>query len=109
MIVLQVVPRAGVDAYKLLRHKVTHEAKTWSWTNRRKTRLRHHRVKAGHIDVSSADGVLVAQIRPADPAELFFLAEKFIGRLIAWFEEDLQAINLQFRAPGAARPRKRGR
>ena len=28
MLTIQVVPRAGKDAYKLLRDKVTHEAKT---------------------------------------------------------------------------------
>lgn len=41
MIMIQVVPRAGENAYKLLRHKVIHEATTWAWGNKKKTRLRH--------------------------------------------------------------------
>ncbi len=95
MIVMQVVPRAGHDAYKLLRDKVTHEARTWSWSNKAKTRLRHTQSPSGYIEVGSADGVLVGQIRPGQ-GDAYFLAEKFIGRLVAWFEGDLAAVNLQF-------------
>ncbi|TAK84791.1 MAG: hypothetical protein EPO20_13190 [Betaproteobacteria bacterium] len=96
MIVLQIVPRAGTDAYKLLRDKVTHEARTWSWRNKAKTRLQHVQKRAGYIEVGSAEGVVVAQIVPAKESDQFFLAEKFIGRLIAWFADDLATINLQF-------------
>jgi len=96
MILIQVVPGRGVDAYKLLRDKVTHEAATWYWVNKAKSRLRHNRVKRGYIEVSSAEGVLVAQIYPKAPEDLFYLSEKFIGRLIAWFERRLVAINVQF-------------
>ena len=46
--------------------------------------------------MASAEGVLIAQIYPKDPKDLFYLSEKFIGRLIAWFEEELVAINIQF-------------
>jgi hypothetical protein len=95
MIVLQIVPKAGSDAYKLLRDKVTHEAKTWSWANKAKTRLRHVNT-SGYIEVGSVDGVLVAHIMPKKPQDLFFLVEKFIGRTVAWFENELTAINLQF-------------
>jgi len=97
MLTLQVVPRAGIDAYRLLRDKVTHEARTWSWKNKAKTRLAHKQNKRGYIEVGSADGVLVAEIRPADKDDTFFFAEKFIGRLVAWFEPSLAAINIQFR------------
>jgi hypothetical protein len=96
MIAIQVVPRQGVDAYKLLRHKVTHEAATWYWVNKAKSRLRHNQVKKGYIEVASAEGVLVAHIYPKESKDLFYLSEKFIGRLIGWFENSLVAINIQF-------------
>ena len=96
MITFQVVPQAGIDAYKLLRDKVTHEAQTWFWGNKAKTRLKHSSVKNGYIEVSSADGVLIAQIRPKEEADSYKLAEKFIGRSVAWFENDIHAINMQF-------------
>jgi hypothetical protein len=93
MIVLQVVPRGGRDAYKLLRDKVTHEAQTWSWKNKAKTRLSHSSPSAsGYIEVSSADGVVIAQVRPTNGADPYFLTEKFIGRLVAWFKDELLAI-----------------
>jgi hypothetical protein len=95
MIQIQVVPRAGVDAYQLLRSKVLHEAATWYWGNKRKTRLRHLQ-SAGHIDVANAGGVLVARVSPKEPRDIFYLAEKFMGRMVAWFEQDLAAIHLQF-------------
>jgi hypothetical protein len=64
MISIQVVPSQGVDAYKLLRDKVTHEAATWYWANKAKSRLRHNNVKKGYIEVASAEGILVAQSIP---------------------------------------------
>ncbi len=96
MLIVQVVPRAGQDAYKLLRDKVTYEAKTWSWSNKAKTRLSHTAIDKGYIEIGSADGIVVAQIRPHTNSDLFFLAEKFIGRLTAWFSDELVAINIQF-------------
>jgi hypothetical protein len=96
MIAIQVVPGQGVDAYRLLRDKVTHGAATWYWVNKNKSRLRHSQVKKGYIEVASAEGILVAQIYPKGPKDLFYLSEKFIGRLIAWFEDELVAINIQF-------------
>ena len=96
MISIQVVPLQGVNAYKLLRDKVTYEANTWYWVNKAKSRIRHNQVKKGYIKVSSADGVLIAQICPKMPKDLFYLSEKFIGRLIGWFDDQLFAINIQF-------------
>jgi hypothetical protein len=96
MISIQVVPRSGVDAYKLLRDKVTHEATTWYWVNKAKSRLRHTQVKKGYIEVPNAEGVLIVQIYPKEPKDLFYLSEKFIGRLIGWFDDELVAINIQF-------------
>ena len=55
MISIQVVPARGVDAYKLLRDKVTHGAATWYWVNKTKTRLRHNQVKKGYIQVANAE------------------------------------------------------
>ncbi len=95
MIRIQVVPRAGSDAYRLLRSKVLHDAATWYWSNKKKTRLRHVQ-SGGHIDVASAGGVVVATVVPKERRDLFYLAEKFMGRMIAWFEDELAAINVQF-------------
>jgi len=106
MILLQVVPKAGIDAYKLLRDKVTHDAQTWYWANKAKTRLRHNSVAHGYIEVASADCVLVAQICPGEPSDAFKLAEKFIGRSVAWFEDALVSINIQF-VPDETKAKKR--
>jgi hypothetical protein len=109
MIQIQVAPREGVDAYQLLRSKVIHEAATWYWANKAKTRLKHLQ-SDGHIDVRSAGGVVVARVAPKERRDLFYLAEKFMGRLVAWFEADLAAINVQFvGVPVEPAPRRRGR
>jgi hypothetical protein len=95
MLVLQAVPVRDANAYKLLRARIR-EASTWNWANRKRTRLRHvQRPRGGDIRISDAGGVLVAHIHPKTPSDLFYLAEKFTGRLIAWFERDLVAINIQ--------------
>ena len=67
------------------------------------------RPKGGHIRIAGADGVLVAHVLPKTPADQFYLAEKLMGRLIAWFESDLASINIQFlpEAPGPRRKRRR--
>lgn len=96
MITIQIVPKRRVDAYKLLRDKVTHEAKTWYWGNKAKTRLRHVNLAGGYIEVGSADNILVVELHPRDDGDLFFLAEKFVGRLTAWFADQIVAINMQF-------------
>jgi hypothetical protein len=97
MVALQVVPRPGVDAYRLLRKKVTREARTWWWRNRRKTRLSHKQCAKGYFQVGGCEGILLARIHPGDPKGAFLFVEKFIGRLVAWFEEDLVGINVQLR------------
>jgi hypothetical protein len=108
MVVLQVVPAQGRDAFRLLRARIR-EASTWVWSNKAKTRLRHvQRPKGGHITISNADGVLVARVEPKTAGDLFYLAEKFTGRLVAWFEADLVAINIQFIAD-PPRPKRRRR
>lgn len=96
MITMQAIPRTGVDAYKLLRDKVTHEAKTWSWGNKKKTRLKHARTKTGYIEIKKAGTIIVAEVKPASESDTFFFVEKFIGRLTAWFSNDLVSINMQF-------------
>jgi len=95
MISIQIVPKNELDIYKLLRDKVTHEAKTWNWKNKAKTRLQHNQSE-GYIEVSSADGILIAKVCPKKKSDLFYNAEKFIGRVISWFENDIIAINIQF-------------
>jgi hypothetical protein len=108
MLVVQVVPHGQVDAFKLLRTRLR-GATTWSWANKRKTRLKHAaRPRGGFIEVGGADGVLVARMRPKTPADLFYLAEKFTGRLVAWFGDDLLAINMQF-VPEPPPKRRRAR
>ena len=98
MIKLQVIPQTGQDVYKLLRDKVANEAKTWEWTNNAKTRLRRpNDSKAGYIDVSNANGVLVAEIFPGT-RDAWFFAERIIGRLAAWFPNEIVAINLQIQS-----------
>jgi hypothetical protein len=50
----------------------------------------------------------VAHIHPKTPNDLFYLTEKFTGRLVAWFEGQLLAINLQF-VPEPPAPKRRRR
>jgi hypothetical protein len=96
MLVLQAVPSHDVDLYKLLRARIR-EASTWIWGNKARTRLKHVQAPhGGYIRIEGAAGVLVAHVHPKAPRDLFYLAEKFTGRLIAWFENDLLAINIQF-------------
>ena len=109
MLVLQVVPAPGRDAYRLLRARIR-EAPTWNWSNKARTRIKHvQRPKGGHIDIANADGVLVAHVHPKTPSDLFYLAEKFTGRLVAWFESDLTAINIQIVAEPVKPKRRRRR
>ena len=106
MLVLQAVPGAGQDLYKLLRNRIR-TANTWTWGNKARTRLKHvQRLKGGFIEIVGARGVLVAYVRSTggDP---FYLAEKFIGRLVAWFADDIASINLQF-LPDTTGKTKRG-
>lgn len=108
MLVLQAVPVGNLNAFKLLRARIR-EASTWSWSNKARTRLKHvARPKGGHIEVSSAGGVLVAHIKPKDKTDQFYLTEKFIGRLIGWFEGDLLSVNIQF-VPDPPAPKRRRR
>jgi hypothetical protein len=109
MLVLQAVPAPGRDAFRLLRARIR-EAPTWEWGNKAKTRLKHvQRPKGGHIAIANASGVLVAHVHPKTASDLFYLAEKFTGRLVAWFEQDLLAINIQFipEPPKPMRQRRR--
>ena len=109
MLVLQAVPVHGLNAYRLLRARIR-QASTWVWANKARTRLRHiQRPKGGHIRIADANGVLVAQVHPKTEGDLFYLAEKFTGRLIAWFEDDLVAINIQFVREPVKPVRKRRR
>jgi hypothetical protein len=109
LLILQAVPAPGCDAYRLLRARIR-QASTWNWSNKAKTRLKHvQRPKGGHIEIANANGVLVAHVRPKTPNDLFYLAEKFTGRLVAWFESDLVAINIQFVPEPPPKKRRRRR
>ncbi len=106
MILIQVIPNKNNDAYKMLRDKVSHEANTWSWANKGKTKLVHVNA-GGYIEVGSAENILVARIFPKSGDSGFYLIEKFMGRLVAWFQTDLSAINVQFIAVPAPKNKKR--
>ncbi len=107
MLVLEAVPVHDVDVFKLLRARIR-EASTWNWGNKARTRLKHvQRPKGGHIEIRNAGGVLVAHVHPKSPADLFYLAEKFTGRLIAWFGSDLLSINIQLVPEPVPMPRRR--
>ena len=106
MVVLQAVPAPGRDAFRLLRARIR-DANTWEWGNKARTRLKHvQRPRGGHIALANAGGVLVAHVEPKSASDQFYLAEKFMGRLLAWFEQDLLAINIQM-VPEPARPARR--
>jgi hypothetical protein len=108
MLVLQAVPVGNLDAFKMLRARIR-EANTWSWANKARTRLKHvQRPQGGYIAVENAGGVLVAHIHAKTTRDLFYLVEKFTGRLVAWFEGELLAINLQF-VPDPKPPKRRRR
>ncbi len=103
MIQIEIVPREGVNAYTLLRSRV-HRAATWRWGNRAKTRLRHVQSE-GWVDVKRSGRVVTAHVVPKSPRDVFYLAEKLTGRLVAWFGDDLLSINVRF----AAKPKKKKR
>jgi hypothetical protein len=104
MILIQVIPNGKTDAYKLLKDKVSHEANTFSWGDKAKTKLTHKNA-SGYIEIGSADGVIVARIYPKDPRSEEVLLEKFIGRLTAWFKNEFAAINVQFVAEVSGKKR----
>lgn len=104
MILVQVIPNGKTDAYKLLKDKVSHEANTWLWANKAKTRLEHVNAN-GYIEVDSADGVVVARVYPKDKRSKDILIEKYIGRMVAWFQDELVAINIQFVADPPSKKR----
>ena len=108
MLVLQAVPAHGADAYKLLRARIR-TASTWVWGNKARTRLKHiQRPRGGHIRIADANGVLVAHVHPETASDQFYLTEKFMGRLIAWFEQDLHSIDIQFIAE-PEKPKRKSR
>ena len=107
MLVLEAVPAPGRNAYRLLRSRLR-GASTWKWANKARTRIKHvQRLKGGHISIADAGGVLVAHVNPKTPDDLFYLVEKFTGRLVAWFANDLVAINIQIVPDTVAPLRKR--
>jgi len=96
MIEIEIHPKAGVNAYKLLRSKI-HEAATWKWGNRAKTRLRHVQSE-GWVDVKRVGRVVVARVVPKAKRDTFYLTEKLTGRLVAWFGNEVASIHVNLQA-----------
>jgi hypothetical protein len=107
MIEIEIHPREGVNAYTLLRSKV-HQAATWRWGNRAKTRLRHVQSE-GWVDVKRSGRVVTARVVPKSPRDVFYLAEKLTGRLVAWFGDELVAIHVKLNAPGRRKTKPRAK
>jgi hypothetical protein len=108
MILIQIVARPDVNIERLLRDRVTHQAQTFYWGNKGKTRLRHTGHE-GYIEIGTAEGVVVAVVNASGPEPPWGLTEKFIGRLTAWFRDELVAINIQFLSETGGRQRSRKR
>jgi hypothetical protein len=96
VIEIEIIPREGVNAYKLLRSKV-HTAATWRWGNRAKTRLRHVQSE-GWIDVKREGSTVIAKVVPKARRDVFYLAEKLTGRLVAWFPNELASVRVHLGA-----------
>lgn len=112
MLTVVIIPEAGLDASRLLRDKVTHEARTLYWKDRRKTRLAHKEIGSGYIEIGEAKGTVVAEIRADGKDDIFFLAEKLIGACVRWFQSELSGITIQFRRQtggGEGRRERKGR
>jgi len=91
MLRIQIVPRKDTNIYHLLRQKIDNEARTFVWADKKKLRLRHVMpAHGGLLRMRDADGVLVADTYKGDQ-----IAGPFIGRLAAWFPEEIAAINIQ--------------
>jgi hypothetical protein len=81
MLRVQVIPREGHDAQKLLRDKVHKEAQTFFWADSAKTKLKHTNYKQLTMWVAGADGVVIGHLPQSAQSEFFL--EKFVGRLTA--------------------------
>jgi hypothetical protein len=71
--------------------------------------LKHSQTEHGYIEVGRAGSVAVAQVHPRRPADEFFLVEKLIGRITAWFADEIVAINIQFVPDDSPRKAKKQR
>ena len=103
MIRIEIHPKPGSNAYALLRSRV-HQAATWRWGNRAKTRLKHVQ-SDGWIDVKKDGRAVIATVVPKAGRDLFYLAEKLTGRLVAWFPHEVATVTLHF--SGAAKAKKK--
>ncbi len=100
MIEIEIHPKPGANAYALLRSRV-HQAATWRWGNRAKTRLRHVQSE-GWIDVRKDGRSVIAKVVPKARRDVFYLAEKLTGRLVAWFPNELASIQVHLGGRKAA-------
>jgi hypothetical protein len=85
MILIQVIPKGKTDAYKLLKDKVSHEANTWLWANKAKTKLEHVNAN-GYIEVDRVltEYWLPAFTRRTNEAWMFWLRNTSVGSLLGF-------------------------
>lgn len=101
MISLQIISNTGFNLYKNLRIKVTRDAQTFYWANRQKNKLCHtNQAQKNFIRIAGTTDVVIAHVNAVTEEASFYLVEKLMGRLVAWFEHDLIAINIQFISEG---------
>ncbi len=99
MLRIEVVPRAGRDAYELLREHIAQRALTWVWKDTAQRLLQHIRKPAGHILLTPEPDRLIAEVVSDALEDRVFLAERFVGRLLAWLATDLESIHLHLNVP----------
>lgn len=104
MLRIQVVPRGDENIYRILRQKIDTEARTFKWSDKRKLSLKHsQKGYPGRIRLGDAEGILVGE------TEGERLLGAFVGRLAAWFPQEVAAINIQLLAEDAVRKSAKGK
>jgi len=99
MLKIEIVPKSGWDAYELLKDRIAQRALTWVWKDQEQTVLQHIRKPGGHISLTRLENRLVARVVSASREDRMFLAERFVGRLLAWLSGELRSIHLHLDVP----------
>ncbi len=96
---IEIVPRAGRDVYSLLCMHVAERALTWVWKDTAQKLLQHIRKPGGHILLRPEKDRLIAEVVGDALEDRVFLAERFVGRLLAWLAHELESIHLHLDVP----------